>query len=114
GAFRRCIERSIKKNAKTDVKVEGGTAESTFYGDESSDIGFKITASTGGLTGEERHQDLFEDIVVVRIGRSLGLYARVSLSEPTEFDTPTFDGLITSATGRLTEATGRQTTTATT
>src|SRR5262249_27367551 len=46
--------------------------------------------------------------VFVRVGRALGIYGRQSTSESSEFDTPTFDGLISSATGRLTTATGGQ------
>jgi hypothetical protein len=113
--MRRCITRifkeEIKKSTKGyDVKVEGGTVTgSGSYGDESSDIGFKIT-----LSKEPLNQEVFADFVFVRVGRAIGLYLRVSTSESSEFDTPTFDGLITSATGRLTAATGGQPTTATT
>jgi hypothetical protein len=109
--FQRCLERlsndAVKKNVESQgfgVKVESGTVTgSGSYGDESSDLGFKITASKGGL-----NVDYFADIVFARVGRALGLYARVSTSEPSEFDTPTFDGLIRSATDRLTTATGGQ------
>jgi hypothetical protein len=116
-AFRRCLSRGIKDSAnKTaeaedlDAKVEGGTVTGTgVYGYESFGMRFKLTLSKGARSQEE-----FADSVFVRVGRSIGLYARVALSEPSEFDTPTFDGLITSATGRLTAASGGQTTTATT
>jgi hypothetical protein len=116
-SMHRCLERFVKSELKkigesegVDVKVETGTVTGTgSYGDESSDFGFTATVSQGTLS-----QDVFADIVFVRVGRSLGLYSRSSTSEPSEFDTPTFDELLTSATGRLTAATGGQTTTATT
>jgi hypothetical protein len=99
-----------KRTEGAAVKVEGGTVTgSGSYGDESSDIGLKVTVSEGAAS-----QDLFADFVFVRVGRALGIYGRQSTSEQSEFDTPTFDGLITSATGRLTDATGGQTTTETT
>jgi hypothetical protein len=112
--MRRCVTRFVKdeveKKAKEegfDVKVEVGTVTgSGSYGDESSDIGLTVTASKDSLS-----QDIFADFVFVRVGRALGVYARVSTSEPSEFDTPTFDGLITSATERLTTATGGEPTT---
>lgn len=109
--MRRCAT-SLLKNEVTkkvggqgfDVKVEGGTVTgSGSYGDESSDIGFKITASKGGLS-----EDVFADITFVRVGRTLGGYTRTSTSESSGLDTPTFNGLITTATSRLTNATGGQ------
>jgi hypothetical protein len=115
--MRRCLKRNLEDELKSqanekgaDVKVEVGTVTgSGSYGDESANIGLKMTVSQGSLS-----QDVFADIVFVRVARSLGFYTRVATSEPTEFDTPTFDGLITSATGRMTAATGGQKTTATT
>jgi hypothetical protein len=114
--LRRCVTRFVKdevekiaKEEGLDVKVEGGTVTgSGSYGYESSDIGLKVTVSKDSLS-----QDVFADFVFGRVGRALGVYFRVSTSEPSDFDTPTLDGLITSATERMTAATGGQTTTAT-
>jgi hypothetical protein len=114
-ALRRCLTRVVKDEVEKraeeedidDVKVESGTVTGTgSYGDESSDIAFTVRVSTGDL-----EQEVFADFVFVRVGRALGVYGRVSTNEPSEFDEPTFDGLITSATERLTTATGGQPTT---
>ena len=110
-AVRRCLTRLVKnvveKEDFDDVKVESGTVTGTgSYGDESSDIALTITASNGGF-----EQERFADAVFVRVGRALAAYIRDSTSEPSEFDEPTFDGLITSATDRLITATGGQPTT---
>jgi hypothetical protein len=112
-ALQRCIKRTFSDEVKSkgdeegvDVKVEFGTVTgSGSYGDESSDIGMKITVSQGSLS-----QDLFADIVFVRVGRALGAYSHISISDvdkecggSSTDDCVSFDALITSATDRLVE-----------
>jgi hypothetical protein len=107
--FRGCVSKLVKDEVGKqdqlkgfDVKVEVGTVTGGSYGDESANIGLKLTVSKGSLS-----QDEFVDIVFVRVGRSLGFYSHVSDKETStcnEFspdDCVSFTGLITSATGRL-------------
>jgi hypothetical protein len=115
-AFRRCASEAVKDEVKKrgeeqgfDVKVETGTMTGTgSYGNQSSDIGFKITVTKGISI------DLFGDIVFARVGRTLGIYSHVSDKEDSscgEFsssDCVSFNDLITAATNRLTTASGGQ------
>jgi hypothetical protein len=117
--FCRCLTQLINKEVKKavedkgfDVKTEAGTVTGmNSYGDESTDYGMKITSKGSASV------DYFADFVFVRLGRSLGFYAHVSDKEDStcgEFssdDCVSFDGLITSATDRLTTATGGEPTT---
>jgi len=109
--FRRCLTKLFKDEVGKqdqlkgfDVKVEAGTVTGGSYGDESANIGLKLTVSKGSLS-----QDVFADIVFVRVGRALGFYAHVSDKETSTCDefSPencvSFTGLITSATGRLSQ-----------
>jgi hypothetical protein len=106
---RRALQDAVKKNAGVEKAEERTVSGTGVYGDESSDVGFKFTLSNG--TGTE---DVFADLVFARVGRSIGTYSRFGTSETNDFDTPTLDGLITSATGRLTAATGGQSNTGST
>jgi hypothetical protein len=113
--LRRCIsdafDDAVKKQAKEqdfDLRIDvGSRTGARNYGDESSSISFKMTVSMGISL------DLYGDIIFVRVGRALGYYTHLSNDEDStcsEFDEDCveFDALITSATDRLTTATGGQ------
>jgi hypothetical protein len=117
--LRRCVSKLFKDEVAKqdqlkglDVKVETGTVTGGSYGDESANIGLKLTVSQGSIS-----QDVFADIVFVRVGRSLGFYSHVSDKETStcdEFspdDCVSFAGLITSATDRLVGSSAPVTTT---
>jgi hypothetical protein len=76
--MRRCITRSVEEQWQgVKVKVEAGTRTGIgSYGDESSGLRLRFTASRGPFGG-----NLFNDIVFVRVGRALGMYSHVSDKE---------------------------------
>jgi hypothetical protein len=118
-----CYTRLFEDAFKSEFDADDAKAElgertgSRSYGDESTDFEIKLTATKSNVD-----QKLFVDVAFVRVGRALGAYYYATEDEPSsdacnEFssdDCVNFDGLITSATDRLTAATGGQTTTATT
>jgi hypothetical protein len=100
--------------AKPKVQWWVDWAETQYQPPERAPHHVVFTVSEGNLS-----QDVFADFVFVRVGRALGAYFYVTESEPggtscSEFssdDCVSFDGLITSATERLTTATGGEPTT---
>jgi hypothetical protein len=112
----RCVTRLVEDGLKSsdankgfEVKVATATATGMgSFGDESSNIGLKITLTKGISV------DVFADFVFVRAGRSLGMYSHVNdkgastCDQLSSSDCVGFNDLLTTATNRLTTAIGGQ------